>query len=49
MKKVKLNEEANEKDPCIKSEGFVSGNSSLLMNSQRKFMYAYNKKNAHGK
>jgi len=29
MKKVKVNEEANDKDPCIKSEGVLAGASSF--------------------
>lgn len=29
MKKVKVNEEANEKNPCIKSECVLSGDSSF--------------------
>lgn len=45
-----MNEKANEKHLCIKSEAVVSGDCSFtLRNSQRKFMYVYNKKNARGK
>lgn len=33
-KRIKVNEEASEKDPYIKSEDILSGNCCLLANSQ---------------
>lgn len=42
-----MNEEANEKDSCIKNEGVLR--TLVSINKQSKFIYVCNKKNACGK